>query len=331
VRRLGTALVGAMALGFAVAPPASADPPTPTNYRSEVLEARPALPEGVELEVVGGDAFLQLTVARGITVVVPDYGEEPTATAAPYLRVDADGTVRRNEASAARAANDDRYGTSDEVPDPDAGPRWTVVGRDGRYAWHDHRIHWMSPRPPRAVAADGTVDLGGPEGRWQVPLVVDGEPVVVEGRLVLLEAPSPVPWALAAAGLSVLAIGLGRARPRVLLLAAALVGAAAIAVSTTRWLDAPAGSGATPTAAIVAAVAVVGTVLALVGPRRARIVATALGASGLLGWALTRLGSFTHAVLPTPWPALDRGVTALAVAAGVALAAGLVVRSSPSA
>ena len=54
--------------------------------------------------MVGGDAFLQLTVARGITVMVPDYGEEPTATAEPYLRVDADGTVRRNEANACSPA-----------------------------------------------------------------------------------------------------------------------------------------------------------------------------------------------------------------------------------
>lgn len=330
--RVGAAIVVGLAALIILAPPAAADPPEPTNYRSQVTGAEPALPEGVTVQVVGGDGFLELSVPRGTVVVVPDYGQEADADAVPYLRFDADGTVRRNDRSTARFANEDRYGRSDQVPDPEADPRWTVVARDGTYAWHDHRIHWMSPRPPQVVGEDGLVDLGGPGGGWEVPLLVDGEAVTVQGRLDLLDAPSPLPWTLLAVAVGAGAWALGHRRPRALLLAAAALGVAAAGVSAARWQGAPAGSGATLLAVAIALCAVIGAALVLVGPARARVVGTALVAAGLIGWAVTRLDVLVRAVLPTPLPApLDRGVTAAALAVGVAVAAGLVVRSSPTA
>ena len=54
--------------------------------------------------VVGGDAFLELTVDEGTEVVVPGYGGEP------YVRFLADGTVERNTRSEATYLNEDRQG-----------------------------------------------------------------------------------------------------------------------------------------------------------------------------------------------------------------------------
>ncbi|MEZ5137607.1 MAG: hypothetical protein R2702_04500 [Acidimicrobiales bacterium] len=329
MRRAATALAVAVALLVGSGGPAAADPPRPTNDRSEVTGAEPPLPPQVEVRVVGGDAFLELSVARGTEVVVPDYGQDATADATPYLRFEADGTVRRNERSQARAVNDDRYGRTDEVPDPDAAPRWTVVARDGRYAWHDHRIHWMSPRAPQVVADDGTIDLGGPDGGWELALLVDGTPTVVTGRLVRLEAPSPWPWLALAAAVGAAGIALGRRRPRALLAVAAGTGVGAIVVSAARWLDAPPGTAGLPVAIVVSALGAAGAVAALVAPARLRPIATALAAAGLLGWAVARAAVLTNAVLPTSLPyAVDRGITAAALGVGLAVAAGMVLRSS---
>lgn len=330
VGAVASAVAAALAAVLLTATPAAADPPRPTDYRSEVVAVEPPLPEGIELTVVGGDAFLELTVPEGgPTVVVPDYGEEATADAVPYLRFSPDGTVERNDRATATAANESRYGTSDATPDPEAEPAWTVVSRDGTYAWHDHRIHWMSPRPPSVVAADGTVDLGGPEGRWEVPLLVDDAPVVATGRLVLLDSPSPWPWALGVVAIAAGGVALSRRAPRAVLAMAVGAGALATVAGLARWSDAPAGSGASPIPAVVAGVATIGALVALVGPARWRLVATALAAAGLVGWALTRLDVLARAVLPTSLPdPADRAATAVALGVGIALAVGLVVRSS---
>ena len=173
-------------------PPAGADPPRPTDHRSRILTVEPALPPGVELAVVGGDSFLELDVSPGHTAEVPDYasGDGPTRT---YLRFGDDGTVERNDHSAAASANEDRYGGTGEARIDDE-PRWVEVGDDGTYAWHDHRIHWMLPDRDPAVDDDGRVDLGGPDGTWTVDLVVDGRPTTVTGELLILDPPSPLPW-----------------------------------------------------------------------------------------------------------------------------------------
>ena len=52
-----------------------------------------------------------------------------------------------NERSPSRWVNDDRYGLATPPADAtaDAPPEWVEVANGGRYAWHDHRIHWMTP------------------------------------------------------------------------------------------------------------------------------------------------------------------------------------------
>lgn len=319
----GTVLVPAAA--------AQADPARPTNFESHVLSARPALPAGVDLAIVGGDAFLRLSVDQGHEVIVPDYAQGPATTPPPYLRFEADGTVSVNEASAAAVINDSRYGRAGAAIDLDQPPRWRQVATDGTYAWHDHRVHWMTPTTPPTMPGSRRIDLGGEEGTWEVDLIVDGNPTLVTGELILLPAPSPVPWmvigvlVVAAVGL----IGVVRVRatghPPHVALAAVLtvVGIAATVVGWAEWHDVPDGAGGSPFTAIVPAVGTLAAAIATaVAAARIRLAALLAAVACLGAWAWLRRLVVTRAVLPTPLPfALDRLVTVVALGLAVGVAA----------
>ena len=62
-------------------------------------------------------------------------------------------------------------------------------GDGGHYAWHDHRIHWMTPDQPPPVVQGEPVEVM----TWTVPVVVDGEPADVMGTLQWFPAVSPLP------------------------------------------------------------------------------------------------------------------------------------------
>jgi hypothetical protein len=334
---MSTAAATATLLVAAGSAPAAADPPRPTNFVSRVLTVEPPAP-GVRIDVLGGDAFLALAVEPGHTVTVPDYGDD----GAPYLRVLADGTVQVNEASLAHASNASRYG---ERPGGSGGdqPRWTTVARNGRHAWHDHRIHLMVPEELAVTDAGGRVDLGGDDGTWAVPLVVDGRATSVQGELLRLTPPTPWPWwALAGvtAGLVLTwAVGLRREVQPALAAAFVVVAGAALGVSVAEFAAAPAGSGASwltlagPAVALLAAATaltarVAGGRIGLSRTRREAVIRTALAATtaGLVWWAGTRRGVLDHAIVPSGLPALDRTATSLAIGLGVATALLLVWR-----
>ena len=152
-------------------PAVGADEARPTNYESVIDSVRPK-PKSLRVEIVGGDAFVQVTVEPGTEVQIPGYDGEP------YLRVDADGTVLRNRRSAATYINEERYGDTEPLPDrvdAAAAPDWERIGDGGVVAWHDHRVHWMLDSPPQT--GDGVVQP------WTVPMSVDGAEVQVEGRV----------------------------------------------------------------------------------------------------------------------------------------------------
>jgi hypothetical protein len=325
------ALAGLAGLAGPGAAPAAADPPGPTDYRSTVTATEPAV-DGLRAEVVGGDAFLELRVGDGHEVEVEGYGGEP------YLRFRADGTVERNRRSEATYLNDDRQGAVDLPPqaDNEADPDWERVADGGRYAWHDHRIHWMGSGAPPGVEPGELVQ------DWAVPMSVDGTAVEVRGELVRAGSVSAVPWlALAAAGAAaVTAFGLRRARAtggRTCSVAAVATVAAvgAIVVGWGQYAVAPAGSGvdpllvAVPIAGVLAGVVAVGCAVGVGGrtgrSERVGSTATLAAAAAVIGWAVLRLDVLWTPVLPTELPAsVDRAVTALAL--GLALAsAGLVV------
>ena len=277
----------------------------------------------MSVEVVGGDSFLRVVAEPGHEVLIPGYEGEP------YLRISADGTVEQNQRSPATYLNQDRYGRVDVSGiDADAEPEWVVIDDDGEIAWHDHRIHWMSPEP-REGAVHGEEVLA-----WTVPMTVDGVEVTISGSLVLEEDISPLPWIAlgVAAGAGLVAAGWARRRSLPVAAIGALVGSVAATISGwVEWTSQPEGVGASPAGAIVPLVGLVAALFgvgALLLRRPALASIGVLGsAAAVLGWGVLRFDVLTYPVLPTDLPAgVDRALTVVAVGLGVA-AAVLAVRS----
>jgi hypothetical protein len=98
-------------------------------------------------EVLNGDDRLSLIYTGSDTVTIRGYEREP------YARLLGDGRVQVNRRSPATYLNDDRFGQVDvpDAADPKAAPQWDTVARNGRFEFHDHRIHWMSKSIPPKV------------------------------------------------------------------------------------------------------------------------------------------------------------------------------------
>ena len=147
----------------------------PLGYRSTVTGLEPDV-AGVSLEVLDADDRLLLVNESGQTVVVLGYDGEP------YLKVTPEAAFH-NIRSAAVYLNEDRYADVDLPPivDSSASPEWRQIADEPRAEWHDHRIHWMSTVAPPAVQEDP--DSAHRILDWQVPLEVDGRPVMATGAL----------------------------------------------------------------------------------------------------------------------------------------------------
>ncbi len=201
--RLWRAVAPAAALLGLLAPAAVAHQGNP-SFRSEVRDIAPAL-DGVQVEVVNYDDSLELRNRSGRTVVVEGYRGEP------YVRIAADGTVAVNHRSPTYYLNDDRFAEGVEVPagaTPRATPDWREVDRTGRYAWHDHRIHWMAHTVPPQVKDEGRRTK---VFDWKVPLTAGGRPATIHGRLIWVGErdggfPAAAGIALGAAALTGLAL-----------------------------------------------------------------------------------------------------------------------------
>lgn len=274
--------------------------------------------DGIEAWIVGGDGFLLLEVAEGTAAEVRGYSGEP------YLRFAEDGTVEENQASPAAYLNASRTRTDPGGTDPDAEPRWKEVASDGRWAWHDHRIHYMGGGVPQAARTDDGVG-------WEVPVVVDGEEIVITGDYRYLGGQSPLPWVgvavVVAAGVIV---GLARVASPLRGAGAVLLlgGVGGVVAGIAQRSEDPPGASTSTLVVILPAIAVLTAVLVLLGKGRvSRAVAALAGAAALGGWALVRIQVLWKAILPTSLPAgADRALTALALGALVG-ASVLVVRS----
>ena len=300
------------ALG-ASARPAAADAARPGDVSSTVLGVEPS-DAPIAAKVVGGDAFLELTVSAGHEVVVFDYDDPPQ----PYLRFKADGTIDENVNSKAHYQNRARY-SADPPENLPTEPSWTRVGRGGTFAWHDHRVHFMARSRPQQTP-------------WTVALTIDGAAASVNGTYGPTSAPSALPWlaaALAAAvGIGVIARRKLRVGALVALAAAGLAFPIALALGR---LPAAGGLVRTGGLGIAAATAAIAALVV-----RARPIAGALLAGAGLAltlWALRRLDVLSHSVLVTTLPeALDRVAVATALGIGIgALAAGIAAAVGPNA
>ncbi|HEX2129033.1 MAG TPA: hypothetical protein VHF58_07430 [Solirubrobacterales bacterium] len=162
----------ALTLGAAAgASPALAHEGNP-NYRSEINPPPPAL----SARMLNYDDSIEVEVEPGHELLVYGYEGEP------YLRYLPDGTVEVNRRAPAGYLNEDRYGEAGvpETADAEARPRWQEVAEHGRYAWHDHRVHYMSRSLPPAVTNESVETK---VFDWRVPLELDGRRAALTGTL----------------------------------------------------------------------------------------------------------------------------------------------------
>lgn len=321
-RRTRFALAALICTGVVVVTgaPAAADPAGPTHYRSTITAVEGDGADAVSLEVLGGDAFIVLRVQPGTTVEVPGYDGEP------YVRIGPDGVVEVNERSPARWLNDARYGAADlEIPaaaDADAPPLWSLAGRDGVYAWHEHRIHWMSPALPSHVDPD--LSAVQPVMDWELPLVVDGEPVTVHGELVWVPGPGPAFPLTVVAAVVLLVVGSTLRWPVMAPVAAVVASFASLAVALPANTGLPTGAEGEPALVVLPLLALAVTGAGWHRWRRAEGASgpglTAAAGVPLLVWGIAQAGALTRPLVPGPV-----GVGAVRLVVAFALAAGLAV------
>jgi hypothetical protein len=169
------------------------------KFRSQFESLSPAV-EGVSVEVLNYDDRLLLVNRSGKTVAITGYEGEP------YARLRADGTVDVNRRSPTHYLNEERYGGT-PVPksaDPKAPPQWQTVARNGRFEWHDHRIHWMSKDtvPPQVKDQDKRTKVFD----WRVPITVGSQRGSLVGTLFWQPAASSGVPAIAVIALVALAL-----------------------------------------------------------------------------------------------------------------------------
>lgn len=247
-RRDVRALVGLLLVtGFSPAHLGSGDSVQPRDTEAVIESVTPGLPEGVRVDIVGSDTFVRVR-ADGHEVEVPGYEGEP------YVRISRDGSVEVNEGSMTAVLNGNRYGNVDLTGFvPTKEPTWRRVSGDGTAMWHDHRSHWMSPKPPAPIDSDGTVQ------DFVIPLTIDGVDTTVRGSLFLRDRASVAWWLVGLAGLvGALMVALARRSATWLLLA--LVSVTGCVLGVVEWAGLPRGARITP---VLAMFALVGAVLSV--------------------------------------------------------------------
>jgi hypothetical protein len=198
--RTVTCVVAAAALMLGAPAAALADKGNP-DYRSLIDQITPPA-KGLSISVLNYDDRLLLQNDSGREVTVFDYQHKP------YIRAAANGTVSVNTNSEAYYLNVSRFGDAPVPKDLPPTPAWKVVSRNGKYDWHDHRIHWMATAdPPQVKDKSKRTKIDD----WTVPIQIAGRPAAIKGTLVWVgKAKAPLPLgAIFAFAALVIALSLG--------------------------------------------------------------------------------------------------------------------------
>lgn len=300
----------------ACAPTVHADPAGPTDYRSEVIAIDPATPT-IEARIIGGDSFFELEVEPGTEVFVLGYQDER------YLWFRADGVVFENRRAPSTYLNDDRFGGGDIPADAtaEAEPDWEQVASGGSWVWHDHRAHWMQESRPVGFQPGDEILAAS------IPVVVDGGEVEV--RVVSVWQPAPASWPVwlgALAGIATVAAAWAlRRRGGAAIIALLPVAVLTFVVGAWQYWSLPAATGPRLVWIVLPAIAVacaaVGVVVARGRSGFASDASMLVVGVELAVWGFAKRDGLSAAIIPTDAPMwLDRFVTALALAGGVAAA-----------
>ncbi len=150
------------------------------HYRSTVTSVTPAV-KGLTVTVLNYDDRLEMDNFSGRDVVINDYKGKP------YARLMADRTVEVNTNSEAYYLNDDRYADVKVPKGLGSQPNWKVLDKTGRFQWHDHRAHYMSPTvPPKVTDQERKTFVFD----WKVPVSIDGKKGSIAGNLFWVPLPS---------------------------------------------------------------------------------------------------------------------------------------------
>jgi hypothetical protein len=211
----------------------SGDSVQPRDTVSVIESVTPALPDGVTVDIVGSDTFVRVR-SVGHDVMIAGYKDEP------YMHITKTGDVFVNDGSQTTLINGNRYGnvdTSNFVESPT--PVWRKIATNGTAMWHDHRVHWMSPKRPAPIDTLGTVV------EWKVPFSVDGAATTMTGTLFLREKAS-VLWWLAGFVALLCAVVLSVRRRREFFVATFLLSMVGIVVGVMQFVGLPDGARITP-------------------------------------------------------------------------------------
>jgi hypothetical protein len=220
-------------LSFPVQHMGSGDSVQPRDTVSVIESVIPALPNGVVVDIVGSDTFVRFH-SVGHDVMITGYKNEP------YMHITTTGDVFVNDGSLTTLINGNRYGdvdTSSFVESPN--PVWRKIGTDGTAMWHDHRVHWMSPKRPAPIDTMGTVVA------WKVPVSVDGVATTVSGTLFLREKAS-VLWWLAGFAALLCAVTLSARRRKEFFFVTFLISIVGVVVGAMQYVGLPNGARITP-------------------------------------------------------------------------------------
>ena len=220
-------------LPFPVQHMGSGDSVQPRDTVSVIESVTPALPDGVDVDIVGSDTFVRVR-SVGHDVMITGYQNEP------YMHIKTTGDVFVNDGSQTTLINGNRYGnvdTSNFVESPT--PVWRKIGTNGTAMWHDHRVHWMSPKRPAPIDTIGTVV------EWKVPFSVDGVATTMTGTLFLRDRAS-VLWWLAGFAALLCAVVLSVRRRREFFVATFLMSVVGVVVGAIQYVGLPDGARITP-------------------------------------------------------------------------------------